>query len=624
MKLGLQGMINTMLQACDFAVVEGGHNGSAPHPLARCLSLIENNMQLPPLSFQGSESPVIGITGTGGAGKSTLTDEIVRRFLIDFDDIRIAVLSVDPTRQRTGGALLGDRIRMNALYGDIASDRVYMRSFATRRAHLATSRALQESIQVCRAADFDMVIVETAGIGQSDTEIADMVDVSLYVMTHDFGAPTQLEKIGMLDVADLVVLNKFDRRGSLDALRDVRKQVQRNLAAFATPVEDMPVYPAMASRFNDAAVTRLYLRVLDMLRERQLFLRKSRVVDNETDKTMYPEGMAIIPLDHQRYLGDIVKTHRDYRNWVDAQVDVARQWGQAVGARDQIERWAPEDASLLKKRLGAMERHWWNRLDTRCQSILERWDALSEKYRQETFTYEVREKKIQAPLYHTTLSHLRLPCVALPRTSDPGERLRFALLENLPGYFPFTAGVFPFKRIGEDPTRMFAGEGCPERTNRRFHLVSQSMAARRLSTAFDSVTLYGFDPHERPDVYGKVGNAGVSVCTLDDMKKLYSGFDLTDPATSVSMTINGPAPMILAMFFNAAIDQATEHFLKTNNRWGKRGACDRGKTGDGPSKVRELQSTGTGGYTASLTRWSGAGIIGMLQFRHGAVGCAFP
>jgi len=603
MRMGLQGMIDAMLAQCDYPILDVGFSmldsvkGLDAREVARTLSHVENQkpasvpvaveaggtertasgaggdgstlaQSVPQSRIPNPESniPVLGVTGTGGAGKSTLTDELIRRFLNDFDDVHVAVLSVDPTRRRTGGALLGDRIRMNAIYGE-HSERVYMRSFATRQAHRATSQALREAVDVCRAAGFDLIVVETAGIGQSDTEITELVDVSLYVMTADFGAPTQLEKIGMLDVADFVALNKFEKRGSQDALRDVRKQVQRNRAAFGQGPEEMPVYPTMASHFDDPGVSRLYLALLNHLNIRFAFGRTSHVYRADGLPDVDPGTLAVIPPRRQRYLGEIAETCRTYRTWAEQQVDYACRWGQAVGAGQQVEAWGPDDQEQLTGRLGEMAAYWWGKLDARCKHILEHWEDVAARYRQDAFTYAVRQRAITVPLYHTSLSGTRVPRVVLPRTEDPGARLRFALLENLPGYYPFTAGVFPFKRDGEDPTRMFAGEGSPERTNRRFHLVSADMPAKRLSTAFDSVTLYGFDPDERPDIYGKVGNSGVSICTLDDMKKLYSGFDLTDPKTSVSMTINGPAPMLLAMFLNTAVDQQVERFLKAQGRW---------------------------------------------------------
>jgi methylmalonyl-CoA mutase len=593
MRLGLQGMINHMLRVCDFQTVhvldgkvqnliESEAPSREPRAMAKLLTAVERDlvedteMLFDPVhAGMGGDgapdntpitAPVFGITGTGGAGKSTLTDELVRRFLADFPDLHIAVLSVDPTRRRTGGALLGDRIRMNAIYGDSA-DRVYMRSFATRQAHRATSQALEESIGCCRAADFDLIIVETAGIGQSDTEIAELVDLSLYVMTHDFGAPTQLEKIGMLDVADVVALNKFERRGSEDALRDIKKQVQRNRAAFDRSPDAMPVYPTMASHFNDPGVSRLYLALLDRLNEQYDFGRESTIYDADGLPAVDPGEQAVIPPKRQRYLAEIAESCRDYRSYAEGQVAIARKWGHATGARAQVEEWQPEDREQLASRLDEMAAYWWDKLDGRSRHILENWDDLAAKYKRDELVYTVRGREIRQPLTHKTLSGTAVPRVALPRTEDPGERLRYALLENLPGYFPFTAGVFPLKRTGEDPTRMFAGEGTPERTNRRFHLVSLGMPAKRLSTAFDSVTLYGRDPDERPDIYGKVGNAGVSICTLDDMKKLYSGFDLANPKTSVSMTINGPAPTILALFMNTAVDQQVEAFLKGEGRW---------------------------------------------------------
>ncbi len=586
MEMGLQGMIDHMLRETDFETPRelGGYvqvDRRRPLVLARALSQVESRHAEESLVGAGegaddtdilleaakrARAPVIGVTGTGGAGKSTLTDELVRRFLNDFDDAAAAVLSVDPTRRSTGGALLGDRIRMNAIYGRHA-DRVYMRSFATRRAHRSTSRALEDALSVCRAAGFDVIFLETAGIGQSDTEVVDTADLSVYVMTHDFGAPTQLEKIGMLDLADFVVLNKFEKQGSRDALRDIRKQVQRNRGLFEAEPEAMPVFATMASHFNDPGVSRLYLALLERLRSDFGFGRASGLFRREDLPEMDPAELAVIPPRRQRYLGEIAETCRTYRRWAAEQVEIARKWGQAAGAREQVAEWQPPDRAQLEGRLDQMADHWWGRLDVRCRNVLEHWEETARRYRADTFTYTVRGREIDVDLYEESLSGVRLPRVALPRTQDPGERLRFALLENVPGFFPYTAGVFPFKRRNEDPTRMFAGEGSPERTNRRFHLVSQGMPAKRLSTAFDSVTLYGFDPAERPDIYGKVGNAGVSICSLDDMKKLYSGFNLCDPATSVSMTINGPAPMILAMFMNTAIDQQVERYLKSQGRW---------------------------------------------------------
>ena len=628
MTMGLQGMIDYMLEQCDFStdavdarVGEAGRSLAAPsfRKLARRLTLIEHEVALAGESNvedyddAGSEQdrpniPIVGITGTGGAGKSTLTDEIVRRFMNDFNDVRLAVLSVDPSKRTTGGALLGDRIRMNAIYGKNA-ERVYMRSFATRQAHRATSQALRESIETCRRAGFDAILLETAGIGQSDTEIVDITDLSIYVMTHDFGAPTQLEKIGMLDVADFVALNKFEKRGSADALRDIRKQVQRNRGLWDESPETMPVFPTMASQFNDPGVTRLYQALLDRLNVSFDFDRNSTVYGGEMPE-LDPSKSSIIDPMRQRYLGEVAQTCRSYRKYVGQQVEYGRKWGEATGTLDQVEAWKPENEQALRDSLEQMQKHWWNRLDSRSRDILTRWEELAEQYTGETFSYDVRGKEITVPLFNTSLSGTRIPRVATPRTEDPGERLRFALLENVPGYFPFTAGVYPFKRAGEDPTRMFAGEGTPERTNRRFHLVSAGMPARRLSTAFDSVTLYGFDPHSRPDIYGKVGTSGVSVCTLDDMKKLYSGFNLCDKATSVSMTINGPAPMILAMFMNTAIDQQVELYLKETGEWERIRRVIQSKLG---GNVAEYVTYGSQGVEEGLPEGhdgSGLGLLG--------------
>ncbi|MEM6326650.1 MAG: methylmalonyl-CoA mutase family protein [Bacteroidota bacterium] len=615
MRLGLEGMIEHMISVARSARGNGewgmgdeegetlvvGATATKAQTVARALSAVEAQsvvsgdgampeLHSPPLGTE-ADVPVLGITGTGGAGKSTLTDELVRRFLNDFEDARLAVLSVDPTRRRTGGALLGDRIRMNSLYGE-HSDRVYMRSFATRQAHKATSAALREAVGVCQAAGFDLVVIETAGIGQSDTEVADLVDVSLYVMTSDFGAPTQLEKIGMLDTADLVALNKFEKRGAQDALRDVRKQVQRNRGAFSQSPDEMPVYPTMAARFNDPGVSRLYLALLDRLGDHG-WTRTSNLFSADTLPEVDPAGLAVVPPSRQRYLAEIADTCRDYRSWAEQQVEWARKWGEATGAKAQVEAWAPEDQDFLLARLGEMADHWWSKLDSRSRTILENWDSLAHQYTQDEFVYHVRGKEIRQPLYHETLAGTKVPRVALPKTQDPGERLRFALMENLPGFFPFTGGVFPLKRQGEDPTRMFAGEGTPERTNRRFHLVSLGLPAKRLSTAFDSVTLYGRDPDPRPDIYGKVGTSGVSICTLDDMKKLYSGFDLAAPTTSVSMTINGPAPTILAMFLNTAVDQQVEAFLKSADRWTEAEAVIADRLGDDRPRYVGFDSSGS-------------------------------
>ena len=537
-----------------------------------------------------------------------MTDEIVRHFLNDFEDLELAVLSIDPTRRRTGGALLGDRIRMNAIYGSDA-DRVYMRSFATRGANRTTTDALCEAIAVCKAAGFDLIVVETAGIGQSDTEIVDLTDLSLYVMTHDFGAQTQLEKIGMLDLADFVAINKFEKRGSEDALRDVRKQVQRNRVRFDEDPADMPVYPTMAAHFGDPGVTRLYRALLDRLNEEHDFGRETQVYGGEIPEPD-PSEVAIIPPERERYLGEIAETCQDYHDWVDQQVVYARKWGEAKGARAQVEDWAPEDREQLSGRLDEMVQHWWDKLDKRCKDILENWDDMAADYQAEEFTYTVRGRDFTVPLYRESLSGTKVPRVALPTTDDPGERLEFALTENLPGYFPFTAGVFPFKLEGEEPTRMFAGEGSPERTNRRFHLVSAGSEVNRLSTAFDSVTLYGRDPAERPDIYGKVGNAGVSICTLDDMKKLFSGFDLCDRKTSVSMTINGPAPMLMAMFFNAAIDQQVEKHLREEDRWEEAESVIEEKLGDDRPEYVPYGPDGREDDLPPTHNGSGLGLLG--------------
>jgi isobutyryl-CoA mutase len=488
-----------------------------------------------------SDTPVVGVTGTGGSGKSSLVDEIVRRMLADFEDGTIAIISVDPSKRRSGGALLGDRIRMNSL----PHPRAYMRSLATRQANLALSPYIQHAINIVKAAGFDLVILETSGIGQSDTEIVDFSDHALYVMTPEYGAATQLEKIDMLDFADLVAINKADKLGAEDALRDVRKQYKRNRAAFDLEDDDLPVYLTVASDFNDPGTNRFY----KVLAER---LSLDSTIDLPLEDTA---KRHVVPPERSRYLAEIIEEIGRYDGWAEEQADAAERLYRLEGA-------ATEGVDLTEQVAEAREV-----LDPENLRALERWDGLVAEYSGDEFVYHVRGKEVRVPLHTETLSHTRVPMVALPRYRSWGDRLRWLLQENVPGEFPYTAGVYPFRRATEDPARMFAGEGPPEQTNRRFHYLSEGMPAKRLSTAFDSVTLYGDDPHERPDIYGKVGNSGVSIATLDDAKKLYSGFDLDDPATSVSMTINGPAPMILAFFLNAAIDQACETYITENDLW---------------------------------------------------------
>ncbi len=583
-KMGLQGMINYMLEECDYdtANIEDVDAKKIPErdtiTLARCISALENDHEeivrfeddklydgkgsLITSAKNGHPIPLVGITGTGGAGKSSLTDELIRRFLTEFSDINIAVISIDPSKVRTGGALLGDRIRMNSL----DPERVYMRSLATRASNRATSLSVKGAIEICKTAGFDLVIVETSGIGQSDTEIVNISDIPLYVMTSEYGAATQLEKINMLDLADMVVLNKFEKKGSLDALRDVRKQIKRNRGEWDRKPEQMPVYPTIAAQFNDEGVNRLFKAMVDRINDHYSLNWETKIYTNP-EPAEDIQSQAIIPGKRQRYLSEISESIRDYHDWAEEQADYASKLEQVEGTLEQIDRWDPEGKASFDKKLKEMRKHWLSKLDSRCKKILEGWDELYEEYRQDHVEVQVRDKTFKNEMFRESLSGLKIPRVALPKTKHKGEQLKFALKENLPGYYPFTAGVFPFKREGEDPTRMFAGEGTPERTNKRFHYVSEGMPAARLSTAFDSVTLYGEDPDHRPDIYGKVGNSGVSICTLDDMKKLYSGFELTSSKTSVSMTINGPAPMILAMFMNTAIDQEVERYLKENGKW---------------------------------------------------------
>ncbi|MCZ6726662.1 MAG: methylmalonyl-CoA mutase family protein [Acidobacteria bacterium] len=589
-ELGLQGMINDLLSKCDFATIQpplDGHIASLPRgdhrAIAQLISLAENypeesqalTQALAPMLDERTV-PVLGITGTGGAGKSSLVDELVRRFLVDFEDKTIAVISIDPSKRRSGGALLGDRIRMNA----IDDPRAYMRSLATRQSNLALSKHVQPAIDICKAAGFDLIIVETSGIGQSDTEIVEHSDVSLYVMTAEYGAATQLEKIDMLDFADLIAINKFDKRGSLDALRDVRKQVQRNRNQFDVAGEDLPIYGTIASQFSDPGTNTLYRKLMDAIVERTGADLQSSF---EITAAM-SQKHSIIPPERVRYLAEICEEDDRYSAFAREQAAIARRLYQLAGTiemlradvgRPKLEIAEPEAEnrtvqviqhlaeepdylSDLVDRYNELELS----LDPECRRLLEEWPATRQRYRADKYSFQVRDQVIEQDLFTESLSHLEVPKVALPRYRDWGDILHWLLTENAPGMFPYAAGVFPLKRQGEDPSRMFAGEGGPERTNKRFHYVASGMPAKRLSTAFDSVTLYGENPDHRPDIFGKVGNSGVSIATVDDAKKLYSGFDLCDPATSVSMTINGPAPMLLAFFMNAAVDQQCERHIR--------------------------------------------------------------
>ena len=565
-RMGLQGMINDMLEQCDFPTrthlngeIKGIGKKEIP-AIAAAITVAENLPQEAEAFLQeikkliGSKTiPVLGITGTGGAGKSSLVDELVRRFLIETDKT-MAIISVDPSKRKTGGALLGDRIRMNA----INNPRIYMRSLATRQANLALSKYVQESVEICKAAAYDLIIVETSGIGQSDTEITEHCDVSLYVMTPEFGAATQLEKIDMLDFADLVAINKFDKRGALDALRDVRKQYKRNHQLFDADDESLPIFGTMASQFNDPGMNSLFAALMQSIKNKTGvdFNAKSDLNPSEAEK------VYIIPPDRTRYLAEIAEANQEYNEWVAKQVDIAQRMYQLKGTIDLLKEKGKQEESLTQ--LEQLYHQYEENLDGECKRLLREWPDTLKRYREDEFVYKVRDKEIRQSLYHTSLSQLRIPKISLPKYEAWGDILRWLLTENVPGEFPYAAGVFPLKRDGEDPTRMFAGEGGPERTNKRFHYVSLDQPAHRLSTAFDSVTLYGEDPHTRPDIYGKIGNAGVSIATLDDAKKLYSGFDLCDPATSVSMTINGPAPMLLGFFMNAAIDQQCEKYIYAN------------------------------------------------------------
>lgn len=581
-ELGLQGMINDLVQQSDFAIgdklsvnVKDLANKVSGN-IARVISAAENFPEIAKATLaeiheknKSSKTPVLGITGTGGAGKSSLVDELVRRFLIDFPNKTVGLISVDPSKRKTGGALLGDRIRMNA----INDSRVYMRSLATRQSNLALSKYVNEAVEVLKAAEFDLIILETSGIGQSDTEIIEHSDTSLYVMTPEFGAATQLEKIDMLDFADLVAINKFDKRGALDAIRDVKKQYMRNNNLWDIPMDDMPVFGTIASQFNDPGMNSLYRAIMDKLVEKT---NADLVSTFEITKEM-SEKIYVIPPKRVRYLSEISENNRSYDNTVNEQVKVAQKlYGiyttieSVSDANITLDKSGIDTASIqkteknkdfLKLLLGEFDRVKMD-LDPYNWEVILNWDEKVKKYKDPIYAFKVRDKEIKIETHTKSLSHTAIPKVALPKYKAWGDLLRWCLQENVPGEFPYTSGLYPFKRTGEDPTRMFAGEGGPERTNRRFHYVSLGMPAKRLSTAFDSVTLYGNDPGHRPDIYGKIGNAGVSICCLDDAKKLYSGFDLSHAMTSVSMTINGPAPMLLGFFMNAAIDQNCEKYIK--------------------------------------------------------------
>ena len=584
--LGLQGMINDMIEKCDFNVADLNIpkqekiKDKDVNAIARYISLAENK----PETYEkithfnkNTNIPVLGITGTGGAGKSSLVDELVRRFLSDFPKKEIAIVSVDPSKRKTGGALLGDRIRMNA----IKNNRVYMRSLATRQSNLALSKHVSHAIEVLQEAQFDLIILETSGIGQSDTEITEHSDISLYVMTPEYGAATQLEKIDMLDFADLIALNKFDKRGALDALRDVKKQYMRNHNLWDTPMDDMPVYGTIASQFNDPGMNSLYRAIMDKIVSKyELNWMSSFEITHEMSQKQF-----IIPPNRTRYLSEITESNRNYEKTAQEQRQIAQKLygiyqtvlsvADITSNQDFLTENGLNEEEILKQvkhddntaflallfkefarvKMDLNPHHWLQ---------IYHWKTKKQRYQNEVYTFKVRDKEINIKTHSTSLSQLQIPKISLPRYQAWGDILYWILTENVPGEYPYAAGIYPFKRTGEDPTRMFAGEGGPERTNRRFHYVSAGMDAKRLSTAFDSVTLYGNDPDLRPDIYGKIGNAGVSICCLDDLKKLYSGFELTNPMTSVSMTINGPAPMILGFFMNAAIDQECEKYIVKN------------------------------------------------------------
>ncbi|TNF63757.1 MAG: methylmalonyl-CoA mutase [Burkholderiales bacterium] len=578
-KMGLQGMIGEMIMRCDKDISAlapkdldaiRGHGEMNWRALAQLITALENQRADAALvetlrqTAAGCGTPVLGITGTGGAGKSSLTDELIRRLRLDQDDeLRVAVISIDPSRRKSGGALLGDRIRMNAIGPWQKGQRIYMRSLATREAGSEISAALPDVVAACKVAGFDLVIVETSGIGQGDAAIVPHVDIPMYVMTPEFGAASQLEKIDMLDFAEFVAINKFDRKGAQDALRDVAKQVQRNREAFTVAPEQMPVFGTMASRFNDDGVTALYQAIKARLAEKGLALAEGRLP--LVDVRHSTNQRAIVPGARTRYLAEIADTVRGYKQRARAQAALAREIQQLRAAAAMLAQDKPHRPKASEAALDLASQRELH-LDTDARKLLAQWPQMQKAYAGDEYVVKIRDKEIRTRLTHTTLSGNTIRKVALPQYEDHGEILKWLMLENVPGSYPYTAGVFAFKRENEDPTRMFAGEGDAFRTNRRFKLVSEGMPAKRLSTAFDSVTLYGNDPDPRPDIYGKVGNSGVSIATLDDMKVLYSGFDLCSPSTSVSMTINGPAPSILAMFMNTAIDQQIDRFKADNGR----------------------------------------------------------
>ncbi|MEW6772727.1 MAG: methylmalonyl-CoA mutase family protein [Bacteroidota bacterium] len=574
-KMSLQGMINDVIEKSDFPTgkdVDENHIVEAQKndfkAIAQLVSAAENFADDKKISkiikkiedlAKQSKTPVLGITGTGGAGKSSLIDEIIRRFLIDFPEKKLGIISVDPTKRKSGGALLGDRIRMNS----VNNPRVYMRSMATRQSNLALSKSVQEALNVLKIADFDLIILETAGIGQSDTEITEYADVCMYVMTPEYGAATQLEKIDMLEFADIIAINKFDKKGAMDALRDVKKQYKRNKKLFDVPDDKIPVFGTIAAQFNDPGTNTLYKNLMDIIHQKTgASLISKFVPSNEMSEKIY-----IIPPHRTRYLSEISDTIRNYNKKAEEQSLLAEKLyalKQSIQEIEQDENIDTKDKEIILSNLNKRYKELENQLEIANKNLLDTWEYRKKKFTDDYYEFKVRDKVKKVRTYHESLSHTRIPKVAVPKFRNWGEILRWNLQENFPGSFPYTAGIYPFKREEEDPTRMFAGEGCPERTNKRFHYLSYHMPAKRLSTAFDSVTLYGRDPDYRPDIYGKIGNSGVSVCCLDDAKKLYSGFNLADPKTSVSMTINGPAPTITAFFMNTAIDQQCEIYIRQN------------------------------------------------------------